>query len=246
MVKYNELDTSTSIDFITFWTDSEHTDEMKISNNEIYGPNDFTCDTLRKNNYNGYLKIAGIMDTAGGGYITVDGINLIIHDDGYFEFEGNVESIEIMCGVTNTFTFSEFSTIPLLSERTKDFYVNIPEENNELWGELLLNIKPRAGTIDWYNINNDIPEQKMRFWNENFVTKTDPPTSDDEMSSDLWILIDVSAEKNSGYTELYYDASPYDDTFPILIHKNDIGKQNNIGPFVTTDNKKFTINLTII
>jgi hypothetical protein len=47
----------------------------------------------------------------------------------------------------------------------------------------------------------------------------------------------------SGYKKLYAWGG---DNFPILIHKDDIGKKNTIGPFLQENGSKIYINLTII
>jgi hypothetical protein len=51
--------------------------------------------------------------------------------------------------------------------------------------------------------------------------------------------------KNSGFYS-YYSTIGLDNNFPILIHKNDIGKKNTIGPLLQEDGSEIYINLTII
>jgi hypothetical protein len=92
-----------------------------------------------------------------------------------FSFEGYIEEGIKLVG-TAAFTdtlvsFSEFSTLSAgieLSEKTKIFYDNISNENEEIWGELIVDIPFKdsnipneetqypEGTLLWYNPINDV------------------------------------------------------------------------------------------
>lgn len=84
----------------------------------------------------------------------------------------------------------------------------------------------------------------MEFWDYNLIQNN----TDGNSVLSTWMGGTLS-EKASGYGGLH--ASQNSNIIPILIHKNDIGKQNTIGELVIrqpgqTKVQRFYINLTII
>lgn len=191
-----------------------------------------------------------------------------------FEFEGYIkETFEIWNSADLYLTWQEFSTNPYdlsLSEDSFKTYYFTDEDNyiNSEWGELIINetYQPTL-KFNWYNSNNDIETECLdtnyiggnagqvdgpflTFWNgvnAYHVTQVDWP-----YSIVYWdpLIFDYSGEffsdkTPSGWKDLGYNGKGLT-TFPILIHKNDIGKQNTIGPLVRQDGTEIYINLTII
>ena len=79
-----------------------------------------------------------------------------------------------------------------------------------------------------------------------FTGSFDP---DADGKENFQILYDISEmeistiPQNSGALQLQVLSNP---KFPILIHEDDIGIQNTIGPFTKEDGSKVTIKLSII
>ena len=167
-----------------------------------------------------------------------------------FSFEGHVkEGIKIIGTAALTYTiinFSEFSTalLPNLSQDTKDFYSNIPE-NNTTWAELIIEAQAEFnGSLSWYEPLENDSNDKMEFWNSGFV---DSQALDGiDYGSKIYIGTVAAAESvklNSGYSALHTQSF---DKLPILIHENDIGKKNTIGPLKDSKGNEVYIKLTII
>lgn len=194
-----------------------------------------------KYKYTGYLKIAGHI-TPGIGAVVIDDQSYRPTEEGTFYYEGHVKEtigfVDSELGVT----FTEFSTNPYeLSQDTRDFYSNIPEGNEDAWGELTVkNLELIKGKkFNWHELKENVSFDKMEFWNNDYVTEVP------NLSSGF--IIDPDSSDNfqpSGYKNLYITRSS--NILPILIHKNDIGKKNTIGPLLQEDGSEIYINLTII
>lgn len=213
-------------------------------------------------NYKGYVKFTGWFDNGyyGTGKILVDGIELpqsstfATNNGGIseFSFEGYIqENITIIGRAAfsdSTVYFSEFTTNSIntsLSKTTQDFYHNIPEE--ETWGELIIDIPFKDSTIIneetsylegnllWYNPLNDVSTQQMKCLELDLLQ--DGPLHE-------YITTYISSyQVPSGYKNLCAWGG---DNLPILIHIDDIGKKNTIGPLLREDGSEFYINLIII
>lgn len=191
-----------------------------------------------------------------------------------FEFEGYIkETFEARNGADLSLRWQEFSTNPYnlsLSDDTFNTYYFTAGDNyiNSEWGELIINetYKPTL-KFNWYNPNNNIKTECLdtnyiggnadqmdgpflNYWGNIHayrIFETDWP------HSIVWwdpLIFDYSGEfystkTPSGWKDLGYNGEGLT-TFPILIHKNDIGKQNTIGPLVRQDGTEIYINLTII
>lgn len=106
-----------------------------------------------------------------------------------------------------------------------------PLTKEKAWGELVLTSIgiDTEQLVNWYNIDNDVPEQKMNCLAYSPFTQQ----------------VTQGMPKNSGFYK-YNSAIKLDNNFPILIHIDDIGKKNTIGPLLQEDGSEIYINLTII
>lgn len=235
MVKYNKPEFS---DFKTFWEtyainpDPTHTIR---GNNQL----SFTGEGTTIFNYQGYLYLKAYCS---GGEFIINNKSYI----GEIEFNGIVETLEFKSSISGSVEIFKISSINLsISEISKTFYQNW-DEDTEFWGELILDIpsKYKIYGIDWYNPSDNIINNQMALWSYNKVYNT----SNNELAN-YGIAIDADYGGNrsigqpSGYTKLSINNNI---KFPILIHKNDIGKKNTIGPLLQEDGSEIYINLTII
>lgn len=244
MVKYNtNVDTSniTQKDFGTFWT-------------ECYkSGTDFSVDTLGMHiygddlyfEYTGYLSMTGYIPIKNITNVQVDGVEYINSETGEFSFKGYVKKSIYFYTSASSANFTEFSINPYeLSNTTKTFYSNVPE-NNTIWGELIIPCQTKGDYLNWYNINNNNADNKMEFWSHNFVDTGFAPSDE---HSRLWFYrgLDSSLlEEPSGFMNISVAQGGFN-KLPILIHEDDIGKKNTIGPLLQEDGSEIYINLTII
>lgn len=162
------------------------------------------------------------------------------------EFSGIVETLEFQSAISGYATISQISSINFsISETSKTFYQSW-DEDTEFWGELVLDIpsKYKEYGVDWYNPSNDVVDNQMALWSYNKVYNT---ANNDLRNYGIAIDADIggntSIPQPSGYTGLSINNN---EKFSILIHKNDIGKKNTIGPLLQEDGSEIYINLTII
>ena len=241
MVKYNNLDLSEYGEFLIpsqigdFWNSLEKT----AYPNEYDGSMSIITVKDNKLTISGY---GGRIECQYSGYISFsfeapEGLRIYVDDQliTNHNFEGNVEKhitfynhnmppMDILC------TSLKLAPKTLqYSENTIKFW-SAPLTKEKAWGELVLipiGIERWKG-LSWYNINNDISEQKMECLTYSpFITGAD------------------GISTNSGFYKCYSDVE-LDSNFPILIHEDDIGKKNMIGPLLQEDGSEIYINLTII
>lgn len=205
--------------------------------------------------YTGYLKITG-WTAENVGVAEIDGQNHLTIGKGTFSYEGYVkQSIRFYDSALGVH-FTEFSTNPYeLSQETKDFYSNIPEGNSDAWGELIIrninNFEIKGKNFDWYESEENDSFDKMEFWGTedktyNFVDKVGGIPSDELSAFIIHLGAEPSEIQQSGYTKLMCNRNLDSKVFPVLIHENDIGKKNTIGPLKDDKGNEIYINLMIV
>ena len=235
MVKYNKPEI---LDFKTFWKTyaiDPSPNHKIIGNDQISYPGE----GITIFNYQGYLMLKG--NCSGGKFI----INNKSYEEN-FEFYGIVETLEFQSGISGYANIFQISSTDLsISETSKTFYQNW-DEDIELWGELVLNVssKQKVYGLDWYNPTNNTIDNQMALWSYNKVYNTSTQTFN---GHGIAIDADIGGNKSvlvpSGYTKLSINNN---EKFSILIHEDDIGKKNTIGPLLQEDGSEIYINLTII
>lgn len=220
--------------------------------------------------YSGYLKIKGLIGMGIGSevcgvYIDGNGTNYMSKETGEFEFEGYVSEIISLYSSGTNVDFTEFSAIPYTYSEDAQKAYHFERGSNEfeiedyIFGELDIKEVYQSSKFDWYNPKNNTKAYKMviatPYYEAHFFSPRIGMTGSSILPGrslgflDDGTTGDYSSPQPSGIKDLIYAPTSTEGTLtslPILIHKDDIGIQNTIGPFIKEDGSKVTIKLSII